>query len=148
MYNNGVQDYRRTNVMTADPKKLVLMCYEGAIDNLNIVKQKILEKDYEGKGMAIIKAQDIINELMCSLDFEKGGNIAKGLDLLYNYMLRRIIHGDVNRDVKAIDEVIGILAELKSAWEEAFYKQPKGIKPDAIKLVQEDRTQAVGYANM
>ena len=148
MYNNGVQGYRRTNVMTADPKRLVLMCYEGAIDNLKIAKQNIIEKDYEGKGMAITKAQDIINELLCSLNFEKGGVIAKGLDSLYNYMLRRIIHADVNKDIEPIDEVIGLLTDLKSAWEEIFYKQQKEIKPEAINLEPENRTQAVGYANM
>jgi len=60
MYNNGVQYYRRTNVVTADPKRLVLMCYEGAIDNLKIGRQKIIEKDYEAKGRALTKAQDII----------------------------------------------------------------------------------------
>jgi len=148
MYNNGVQGYRRTNVMTSDPKRLVLMCYEGTIDSLKIARQKIIEKDYEGKGIAIIKAQDIINELLCSLNFEKGGVIAKGLESLYNYMLRRIIHAEVNRDLEAIDEVVGLLTDLQSAWKEAFYKQPKGIKPEAIELVQEDRTQAVGYANI
>ncbi|MBW2343008.1 MAG: flagellar export chaperone FliS [Deltaproteobacteria bacterium] len=113
MYSNGFQSYRKTNVITADPKRLVLMCYED------------VDKDYEGKATVIKKAQDIINELMCSLDFEKGGSIAGNLESLYNYMTRRIIYADVNRDVGAIDEVIGMFNELKSAWEEAFYGQAK-----------------------
>ena len=85
MHSNKIQSYRRTNVITADPKRLVIMCYEGAIENLKTSMQKIIEKDYEGKGRAITKAQDIINELLCSLDFEKGGPIARNLDSLYNY---------------------------------------------------------------
>ncbi len=148
MNSKGIQDYRRTNVVTADPKRLVLMCYEGAIDSLKIGKQKIIEKDYEGKGKAIVKTKDIINELLCSLNFEKGGSIAKSLDSLYNYMLRRIIHADLDKDISAIDEVIGMLNELKSAWEEAFYKQGKEIKPETVVFDEERRQQATGYVSV
>jgi flagellar protein FliS len=148
MNSKGIQDYRRTNVITADPKRLVLMCYEGAIDSLKIGKQKIIEKDYEGKGKAIVKTKDIINELLCSLNFEKGGSIAKSLDSLYNYMLRRIIHADLDKDISAIDEVIGMLNELKSAWEEAFYKQGKEIKPETVVFDEERRQQATGYVSV
>ena len=147
MYSNGIQDYRRTSVVTADPKRLVLMCYEGTIDNLKLVKQKLIEKDYEAKSKALIKAQDIINELLCSLDFEKGGSIAKNLDSLYNYMLRRIIHADVNKDLSALNEVIGMLNELKSAWEDVFYKQDKNIGPDLAEF-NEERRQAAGYGSV
>jgi len=147
MYSNGIQDYRRTSVVTADPKRLVLMCYEGAMDNLKLVKQKLIEKDYEAKSKALIKAQDIINELLCSLDFEKGGSIAKNLDSLYNYMLRRIIHADVNKDVSALNEVVGMLNELKFAWEEVFYKQDKNIEPDLAEF-NEERRQAAGYVSV
>jgi len=147
MYSSGIQDYRRTSVVTADPKRLVLMCYEGAIDNLKIGRQKIIEKDYEAKSKAFVKTQDIINELLCSLDFEKGGSIAKNLDSLYNYMLRRIIHADVNRDISAIEEVIGMLNELKSAWEDIFYKQDKKIEPDLAEFNEEMR-QAAGYVSV
>jgi flagellar protein FliS len=143
MYNNGVQNYRRTNVVTADPKRLVLMCYEGAIDNLKIGRKKIIERDYEAKCRALTKAQDIIIELLCSLDFEKGGTVAKNLDSLYNYMSRRIIHADVNKDIKTIDEVIGMLNELKSAWEGIFYKQDKKIEHDFIEFNEEKRQASV-----
>lgn len=121
MYSNGIHSYRKTDVITADPKRLVLICYERAIDNLKIGRKRYMEKDYEGKAKALSKASDIINELLCSLDFEKGGAIAKNLDALYNYMIRRIITADLNRDLNAIDEVIGMLSELKSVWEQVFY---------------------------
>jgi len=127
MYSNGIQSYVKTDISTSDPVKLVIMCYEGAIENLKLAKEKITEKDYEKKAKAIIKAQDIIDELLCSLDFEKGGAIASNLSSLYNYMLRRILHGDVNRDISAIDEVIGMLDELLSAWQSIYLQ--KDIQP-------------------
>ncbi len=148
MNSKGIQDYRRTNVITADPKRLVLMCYEGAIDSLKIGRQNIIEKDYEGKGRALTKTQDIINELLCSLNFEKGGSIAVSLDSLYNYMLRRIIHADLGKDISAIEEVIGMLNELKSAWQEAFYKQDREIRPETVVFDEERRSQASCYVSV
>ncbi len=128
---NGIQSYRRTNVVTADPGKLVIMCYEGAIDNLMIAKQKNAEKQYEEKSRHINKTRDIIDELMCSLDFEKGGLIARNLESLYNYMTRRIIYADANRRMDAVDEVVGMLRELLSAWEEVVAKPDSEIYPKA-----------------
>jgi flagellar protein FliS len=142
--SNGTQSYRRTKVLTADPKRLVLMCYEGTIDSLKIGKQKIAQKDYEGKARALTKAQDIINELLCALDYEKGGSIAKNLDSLYNYMLRRIIHVDLKNDLRAVDEVIGMLTELKAAWEEILYNGDSEIEPENTRF-DEDRRRASAY---
>jgi flagellar protein FliS len=143
MIINGIESYRKTDVMTSDPKRLVIMCYEGAIDNLEMGKQRLLEKDYAGKSKAFLKAQDIITELLCSLDFEKGGSIARNLEALYNYMLRRLIQASINKDSGAVDEVIGMLRELKSAWEKAFYGKGREMPPEKT-IQSHDMRQAVG----
>jgi flagellar secretion chaperone FliS len=145
MYCNGIQSYRKTNVVTSDPGRLVIMCYEGVIDNLKLAKQKIKEQDYEKKEKAISKARDIIDELLCSLDFQKGGAIASNLSGLYNYMLRRIIHADVNKDMGAIDEVIGLLNELLSAWQEVTSKPESQVQSERDVLYQEKRAAGSGY---
>ena len=127
MYINGIQQYRKTKVITADPGKLVIMCYEGAIDNLKLAKQHYTQKNYEGKAKALQKAMEIINELMCSLDFEKGGSVARNLKSLYLYMTRRLLQADLNKNIDGIEEVIGMLSELLGAWEDVFAKQGKKI---------------------
>jgi flagellar protein FliS len=144
MVKSGVQNYRRTDVITADPKRLVLMCYEGAIASLSMGKQKMINEDYEGKCRAITKAQDIINELLCALDYERGGAVAKSLDSIYNYMLRRILHADLNKDISAFDEVVNMLNELKSAWEAVFSRQDAGIKPEVLGI-DEVRREGSNY---
>jgi len=148
MYCNGIQSYRKTNVITSDPGRLIIMCYEGAIDSLKLAKEKIKEKDYEKKAKAIIKAQDIIEELMSSLNFEKGGEIADNLESLYNYMLRRILQGDLNKDVGAIDEVIGIFSDLLSAWQEVALKPESQVQPERDILYQEKRAAGSGYISV
>jgi flagellar protein FliS len=82
-----------------------------------IAKTKYRGGDYEGKCNALSKAQDFISELLCSLNLEQGGVIARNLQALYNYMLARLLQGDLVRDLNAYDEVIGMLKDLKSAWE-------------------------------
>jgi flagellar protein FliS len=124
---NGVDAYRQTDVMTAAPKRLVIMCYEGAISNLNLAKKKYLSGEYEAKAKAIQKVQDIMSELMAALDLGKGGQIAENLEGLYSYMLRRITEGDLKKDITAIDEVTGMLEELKGTWEEIFYGNNKDL---------------------
>jgi len=148
MYSNCIQSYRKTNVVTADPVRLIIMCYEGAIDSLKLAKEKIKEKDYEKKAKAIIKAQDIIEELICSLDFEKGGKIANNLESLYNYMLRRILEGDLNKDVGPIEEVIGMFTELLSAWQEVASKPDSEIQPAEKHFYEDKSAMAAGHVSV
>lgn len=129
MYSNGVQAYRTTNVITADPNKLVTMCYEGALENLRLGKARLEERDYEGKARAFIKSREFISELQGALNLEKGGAIARNLDALYSYMLVKILEGDLNKNTGPIDEVIGMLRELLSAWEEIATPRPKNVQP-------------------
>ena len=129
MYGNGIGAYRQAGVLTADPKRLVLMCYEEAIKNLKIAKAKYITRDYEEKAQALIKAQDFICVLNSSLDFEKGGEVASNLRALYNYMMHRLTEADLKRDLRAIDHIISMLVELKTAWEEILNGKHKDINP-------------------
>lgn len=73
--------------------------------------------DIAQKGTAITKAIDIIlNGLRASLDLEAGGNLAQNLYALYDYMARRLLHANINNDGAALDEVLGLLNEIHSAW--------------------------------
>ena len=118
MHKNGINAYKQTNITTADPLKLVLMCYEKAISNLKTAREKYAAEEYEPKAKALQTVQDILSLLMQSLDFEKGGEIADNLNSLYAYMQRRITEGDLQKDLQAFDEVAGMLEELESGWEE------------------------------
>lgn len=143
MNGNGIDAYRQTNVTTADPGRLVLMCYEGAISSLKTAREKYISREYEAKAGAVKKVQDVLALLIQSLDFEKGGEVAGNLEALYNYMLRRITEGDVKGDMKAFDEVILMLGELESAWKEIFHasEAPRFIhdtgqeKPAALRVM-------------
>ena len=116
MYQNATKSYEQANYFTANPMKLVLMCYEGAISSLKLAHESYLAKEYEAKGRALQKALDIIHELNASLDMEKGGEIAKNLRSLYTYMIKALVEADLKRDLTIFGKVIQMLEELEAEW--------------------------------
>ncbi|MBN2515991.1 MAG: flagellar export chaperone FliS [Deltaproteobacteria bacterium] len=128
---NGLNAYKQTNVTTADPRKLILMCYEGAIRHLKIAREKYSAGEFEAKGKAVQKTYDILAVLMQSLDFEKGKTIATGLNSLYSYMMRRVMDGDLQKNMEAFDEVIGMLEDLEAAWREITVTPPNNTIRDS-----------------
>jgi flagellar protein FliS len=111
--------YREMEVKTADQFELVLLLYKGAIQNLNLAKQHILQKNIEKRLKALNKAAAMIGELQTALDFKRGGEIASSLSQLYNYMLNQIWVANSNQDPSPLDEVVKLLQTLQSAWEQA-----------------------------
>ena len=59
----------------------------------------------------------LLSSAMYALDFEKGGEVARNLYALYNFLTRHILEADLKKDINALAEVIAMTAELKSAWE-------------------------------
>ena len=114
--NNPYAQYKQMQVMTTDPVRLVVMMYEGAIKALRSSIENIQDKRFEAKGKDLLKAHDILFELMSCLDHEKGGDVAKNLAALYTYMIKRILEANVSLDVQIIDEVIRHLETLNEGW--------------------------------
>ena len=111
-----VDSYRKMQIETADPATLILMLYDRAIVLLDKGKNEIIEKQYEEKGHSLTKANEIIAELLGSLDMEKGGEIASSLSRLYNFVMREIIDADMNLNTNAIDNSRRIVSELRESW--------------------------------
>ena len=118
VYGKVLNQYKRSNIETAGKLDLIIMCYEKTIQCLRQAKDHIKGKEFEKKVRKVQKAMDIISALQGCLDIEKGGEIARNLDAIYTYLNRRILLGDIRRDLSIFDECVRILDELKSAWKE------------------------------
>lgn len=118
MYEKALKSYEQMSYLTAEPLKLVLLCYKGAIGSLKVVKEAYATNDYEQKAKALKKTIDIISELNSSLDMEKGGQIARNLRSLYNFMTQALIEADLKRNIAMFDKIIALLEELEMAWED------------------------------
>ena len=108
-----------TGVVAASPHKLILMLLEGAMTAIASAAVHMQAREIEKKGNAISKAIMIIeNGMRASLDKSAGGEIATSLDSLYDYMGRRLMIANLNNDPAILKEVHGLLADIKSAWDE------------------------------
>lgn len=106
------------SITTADPHKLILLLYQGALLAIASAKNQIMRKETAAKGASISHAISIIDGgLKSSLNKEAGGELAQNLDDLYTYMIHRLLVANINNDTAILDEVSSLLIELRSAWE-------------------------------
>jgi flagellar protein FliS len=123
MLPNPYQQYRATKVETAGSVDLVVMLYQGAVKFISLGVQSLDHDDAQAAHTNFVRAQDIIVELLGSLNREAGGDIANQLAGLYDYCYRRLIAANVKKDQAAAREVITILRELGTAWQQIAAQQ-------------------------
>ena len=118
---SAMQKYNqvRAHVQTegASPHRLIQILMDGAIEKINVAKGLIERREIPEKVRNINWALSLIDGLRQSLDTEKGGEIANNLESLYDYMQRRLIVANAENDPSILDEVAGLMLEIKSAWD-------------------------------
>jgi flagellar protein FliS len=106
-----------TGVVAASPHKLIVMLFDGALVALSTALNGMQSGNIGEKGKSISKAIMIIDSgLRAALDKKAGGDIAEGLDALYEYMSSRLLTANINNDTSIIEEVQRLLTELRDAW--------------------------------
>jgi flagellar secretion chaperone FliS len=120
--NNALKAYTNigveTSVGTADSHKLISMLFQGALLAIANARNAMLRKDIPVKGKSITQAIRIIGEgLQASLDKNVGGELTLDLDALYDYMSLRLVEANAKNDIAMLDEVAGLLTEIRSAWD-------------------------------
>ncbi|MCL1815332.1 MAG: flagellar export chaperone FliS [Treponema sp.] len=129
-YTNALSAYKETRIRTASQGQLIIMLYDEAVKQLN-KGLELLDLNKSGKqdpsrieviGKAIIKARDIITELMVSLDFDQGGEIAQNLFALYTWFNKELMEAHISMDVTRIGTVKNQIDDLRSAWIEIAAK--------------------------
>lgn len=115
----ALQAYRQSRVETASPGELVLMLYNACIRNMRDALSSIGEKDYAGANNNLLRAQDIMDELRGSLNLDTG-EIAKGLDAVYDFIYSSLVTANLKKDPESIEGAMKVMAEIRDAWEEAI----------------------------
>lgn len=115
---NGYQAYQKNKYETASPHKLILLLYEAAIRNGARAVEALQSNRPTEANNAIIKLQDIIYELIASLNEKQGGEIAANLKSLYMYMIDQAVQANIKKDTAPLEEVIVLIRDIKTAWEQ------------------------------
>lgn len=117
MNAQAYNQYKKTSVETVAPEKLLIMLFDGAVKDINNAKKAIEAKDINLAHQEIIKAEDIIIELMSTLNMDY--EISHNLFALYEYLLYQLTQANYKKDIALLNEVEEFLVEIRETWAEA-----------------------------
>jgi flagellar protein FliS len=126
--SNPYSQYQKTQVTTASREKILLMLYEGAIRFTKHAHAAMKQGKVAEKGKYISKATAILSELMATLDFKAGGQLAVDLENLYVFMIDKLIEGNIKNDPKCLEHVEQLLMTLYDAWKDVV----ENPRPDGV----------------
>jgi|688.fasta_scaffold52619_3 flagellar protein FliS len=113
---NPAAGYRATQVNAASPAERVVLLYEGALRFSRSSIVALERGDRPGAHTASVRAQEIVGELRATIDLTSGGEIASSLDALYDFVIDRLLQGNIRRDAALTNEAIRVIEELIGAW--------------------------------
>lgn len=116
--NQALNTYFNTQVTTATPGELTLMLYSGCVKFLKLALKNMEAGDYEQKNNYLIKATNIIDELLITLDMKY--EISRSLSSLYVYIKELIIKANIQAQQEPLLESIQLVTELRDTWNEAL----------------------------
>jgi len=133
---NSLQSYRETQIKTANQGRLIVMLYDAALRSTGRALQALDTgvKGFETVNSAIIRAQDVVGELMVSLDMERGGDIARNLFGLYVFVNRQLMEANIRKDRQYLETARKLLAELREAWNAIADTKSPAQRPQGINI--------------
>ncbi len=119
MYQNS-QRYRQNDIVTANQGRLIVMLYDGLIKQIDLGTAELRSESprLDFAHNALIKAQEILNELQTSLDLEQGGQIAQCLLGLYRFFTQILVQANINKNPEKLPGIRQQIADLREAWVE------------------------------
>ncbi|NEW08837.1 flagellar export chaperone FliS [Paenibacillus sp. SYP-B3998] len=118
MMITAAQKYQNNQVTTATPGELTLMLFNGAIKFIKQTKVALQEKKMDKANEFNLRVQDIISELIITLD--RSYPISEQLLMMYDYMNHRMIESNINKDGSILDEIEDLFAQFRDVWKEAM----------------------------
>ncbi|KHE67543.1 flagellar export chaperone FliS [Halobacillus sp. BBL2006] len=119
----SIQAYQNNSVETASPGELTLMLYNGCIKFIKIARKAMEQSEIEKKNTNIQKAQNIIRELMVTMNQDYA--ISQEILPLYDYMNRRLMEANTKNDTAILDEVQGLAEEFRDTWKQVILQTRK-----------------------
>ena len=110
------KSYQLNDILTAPPGRLIVLLYDGAGRFLRQSAAATRAGDVQRSNSSLQRAEAIINELLVTLNYDDGGEIAAGLRDVYLFCRRQLGEARIERDAEKIDGVVELLAELREAW--------------------------------
>ena len=117
MPRNPYESYKKQSIMTMTPGDMLLTLYDEILKQGETAKVAMERKEYGDVNRALQKAQRILSHLKATLDFKY--DIAKNLNALYDYFIRRLVDANMHKENGPIDEVLPMIEELRDTFAQA-----------------------------
>jgi flagellar protein FliS len=117
--------YRQTEVLTTSGIQLVVLLYDSAIQAIELASDGIARRHQSDKARFLGRAVGIVSELSSVLDFERGGEMAKALYRLYDYMLSEFTQANLRNDASRLNGPLRCLKEMRGAWHTVAQQQAR-----------------------
>ncbi len=114
---NTADEYRQRDILTAGPGRLLVMMYDACIRNIRNAVRYISGKQPSDAHSALLKAQDIILQLISSLDMQY--RISANLMSIYRYIYNELISANIKKDAALLPPLVNLLSELRETWAQA-----------------------------
>ena len=117
------QTKAQSGVESASATQLITMLLDGAIERVAKAQGHMERGELAEQGEVIGKAIDIVASLDSFLDHDKGGEVSKTLESLYDYIVRQLFQANLKNDVSVLEEVASLLTEVRAGWVESTKNQ-------------------------
>lgn len=111
-YRNQIEQ----DVLSAEPLELVVILYSGLRDSIREARGLLAVGDASGRAAQISKAVAIVGELSSTLDLNRGGELAIGLNRLYSYLVAQLLDGNYRQEDRPLAEAESVVTALLEAW--------------------------------
>ncbi|MEH6940744.1 flagellar export chaperone FliS [Bacillus sp. JJ722] len=116
--NNPYKTYEQNAINTVSPGELTIMLYNGCLKFISKAKRAIEENKNEDRNVNIQKAQDIIRELMVTLNMDY--DVSKNMITLYEYILGQLTEANIHSDLNALEEASTLVTEFRDTWKQVI----------------------------
>lgn len=117
MQNQARNQYQQSEVLDADPMRLILLLYRGAIEAVGRAREHQAKGEIRERSRQITRAFEMVSELASAVDQDKGGELAVNLLKLYDYLQHELLRANAEQSVEVLGQVEAVLKNLAEGWE-------------------------------
>jgi flagellar protein FliS len=119
----AANQYRKHQMSTSTPAQLIGLLYDALLASIRRGAEALHESTFPLANEQLLRAQRIVTELRCSLNFEAGGEIAANLDAIYDYVWRQLVLANTRRDPALALQCLELIVPLRDGWAQALLGQ-------------------------
>jgi flagellar protein FliS len=125
--------YRENAVRSATPIELVVILFDAAIEDMRRAVSAIQASDVEERANAVRHAMLVLQQLQGTLDFERGGQVARQFEQFYNLIRAKLLESQLRNSPELIGQQIQFMSEVRDCWVEAKKRiEPQPVAPAEV----------------